>query len=81
MLLHAGIYVGPAYAFIAMQLLRNTDLFETGGDESDSEGECSNVRPPPVLPSSPPQAKGRRKKASREPHKEKKVSLVEMEDK
>lgn len=82
MLLYAEVYVDiNTLMYIATQLLQNTDLFETGGDESGSEGECSNVRPPPLLPSSPPQAKGRRKKTSREPNKEKKVSLVEMEGK
>ena len=63
-----------------LQLLQNTDLFDTGGDDSDSEGECSKLGPPSLLPVSPPPPTTQRKRkkgGAREPRreKEKKVSV------
>ena len=70
-----SVYSKLCYA--TLQLLQNTDLFVTGGDDSESEGECTKLGPPSAsLP--PPATRKERKKKSKvteRPQKEKKVCV------
>ena len=45
-----------------LQLLENTDLFDTGGDESENEGDSAPPKISSFLSSPPPRARVRRKK-------------------